>query len=271
MATSTSQQKVGKIPLYVLLLIGGMLIGFLISSIIPREQSSIFENNILPQWRTSLPYGSNEINSLPSNTFYKKVEMKLPAVYEANHTGAYVLAKMYLTKGEGNIFVHINPVLYDESTEQSIRKAIRFALNRTHTPEDEYDFYVSLDSEASVLSGPSAGAAFTIMAMALLQNKSINQSVMITGTISQTGRIGLSGKIADKAKVAKELGAELFLVPKGLSYEYGIEQQEECDVWGGKKYCDVVEYINLTKIEDLARIKVIEVETVDEAAHYMLY
>ena len=244
------------------LILLAVVIGVLIGEII-----SEYKNN------------SNESGS-PLHIYYHKsvfprisqryVEMKLPAVYEANTTGAYALARMYITPGHGDIFIHINNVLYGESTEQSIRKAIRYALQHENISEEAYNFYVSLDSEASILTGPSAGAAFTLMALALLENKSINQSVMITGTIMKDGRIGLSGKIKEKAKAAKDVGAQLFLVPYGLGKEYNIEQKEECDIWSGKEYCDVGEYANITSIEELVGIKVIEVKTIDEAAKYVL-
>ena len=197
--------------------------------------------------------------------------MRLPAVYEANSTGVYALAKMYVAPGYGNIFIHINNVLYGESTEHSIRKAIKYALKHENISEDAYDFYISIDSQANMLTGPSAGAAFAIMALALLQNKSINESVMITGTLLHDGRIGASGKIKEKALAAKESGATLFLVPPGLSKQYDLEQREYCDNWGGKEYCEIEEYANITDLQELTHIKIVEVTTIDEAIKYMLF
>lgn len=242
-------------------IIVGVVIGSTFSYYMHRSYNSYHKVNIYDIYR-------------PSTTLiidnFKYVEMKLPAVYEINSTGVYALAKMYITKGHGNIFIHVNNILYGETTEHSIRKAIKYALKHENISEDIYDFYVSIDSQANVLTGPSAGAAFTLMALALLQNKSINESVMITGTILHDGRIGVSGKIKEKAIAAKEAGATLFLVPEGLSKEYNIEQEEYCDTWDGKEYCEVEEYANITDIQQLTGIKIIEVKTVDEAAKYIL-
>ncbi len=228
-----------------------------------QKQNGISSTNI----------GSCDVSStfILNRNDLKYVEMKLPAVYEANSTGVYAVAKMYVAPGYGNIFIHINKMLYGESTEHSIRKAIKYALEHENISKEAYDFYVSIDSQANVLTGPSAGAAFAIMALALLQNKSINDSVMITGTLLHDGRIGASGKIKEKALAAKESGATLFLVPPGLSKQYDLEQREYCDNWGGKEYCEIEEYANITDLQELTHINIIEVTTVDEAIKYMLF
>lgn len=245
----------------ILILLGIVVVIVMINTL--QNQKSISPENMIYSYEPS--------TFILNNKDARYVEMRLPAVYEANSTGVYALAKMYVAPGYGNIFIHINNVLYGESTEHSIRKAIKYALKHENVSEDAYDFYVSIDSQANMLTGPSAGAAFAIMALALLQNKSINESVMITGTLLHDGRIGASGKIKEKALAAKESGATLFLVPPGLSKQYDLEQREYCDNWGGKEYCEIEEYANITDLQELTHIKIVEVTTIDEAIKYMLF
>lgn len=178
---------------------------------------------------------------------------------------------MYYLPGKGNVFLNVENTLYGASTEHSIRKAIRVAGNISGVSTRDKDFYVNIYSDAIMLNGPSAGAAFTLMALALLEGKRINKSVMITGTIDYNGDIGPSGKILEKARAAKKAGAKLFLVPKYLSFEENITSEKKCEMWGGKKFCDnelKVQYINISKV---VGIEVREVSNIQNAEKYVLY
>ena len=193
--------------------------------------------------------------------------IKIPAVMN-NSIPVYVIGKMVVLPGRGNIFIDIKDTLIGEDTQQSIRKAILYALKHEHLDPEKFDFYVNIEGDATTLTGPSAGAAFAILAIAALRNETPNPSVMITGTLTMDGKIGLSGKILEKALAAKRSGADIFLVPKGLSIIQEAIPKMECDYYGGKKYCDVVEMYHQINVSKKAHIKVQEVESIDDALPY---
>jgi predicted S18 family serine protease len=53
----------------------------------------------------------------------------------------------------------------------------------------------------------------TLLAIAALENRTINPSVTLTGTIREDGHIGAIGGAVEKAEAAKENGLTMFLMP----------------------------------------------------------
>ncbi len=215
--------------------------------------------------RNKEPSDSVKYNQSLSNKI-RYSYMKIPAVMD--NSSAFVIAHLYIMPGKGNIFLNVKDTLIDDDTQQSIRKAIDYATKHENVDKNKYDYFITINSNAAVLTGPSAGATFTILTISALRNKIPKQDVMMTGTISNTGRIGLSGKVYEKAIAAKNAGAKIFLVPKGLSKEYQVIQQEECSNYGEKVYCDVIEFVKIEDLQDKVGIVIKEISTIDEALPY---
>jgi PDZ domain-containing protein len=82
---------------------------------------------------------------------------------------------------------------------------------------EEYDFTIDIDSGA--VGGPSAGLAFTLAVLDELTEGELTggATVAVTGTIDVAGRVGTVGGVVQKAATVRDLGADVFLVPAGLS------------------------------------------------------
>ncbi len=74
-------------------------------------------------------------------------------------------------------------------------------------------FDITIDSGS--IGGPSAGLAFTLTLIDLLTEGELTGGAVVaaTGTITVDGTIGNVGGVKKKAAVAKQAGAELFIVP----------------------------------------------------------
>lgn len=85
------------------------------------------------------------------------------------------------------------------------------------TFNDEFDFLVDIDSGA--VGGPSAGLAFTLAVLDQLTEGELTggATVAVTGTIDPTGRVGPVGGVAQKTAAVRDLDADAFLIPAGLS------------------------------------------------------
>ncbi|RLG58417.1 MAG: hypothetical protein DRN88_00775 [Candidatus Hydrothermarchaeota archaeon] len=95
------------------------------------------------------------------------------------------------------------------------------------------------DEKETYIIGESAGAIFALTTITALTGKKINESVVITGTIFPTGKIGnVTGvKEKEKIRVAKNIGAELVLVPKGQRIDVeGIKVIEVKDLKEAGEY-----------------------------------
>ena len=82
---------------------------------------------------------------------------------------------------------------------------------------NDFDFIVDIDSGS--VGGPSAGLAFTLAVLDQLTPGELTggATVAVTGTIDVGGRVGTVGGILQKTAAVRDWGADVFLVPAGLS------------------------------------------------------
>ena len=200
---------------------------------------------------------------------YNNVTINVPAV-DNEGRGAIVKLKIQTIPGEGRTLVNVDNLLFWVDTQFSIRVAKFVAENITNLDLSNIDLIYTIETNASVIEGQSAGAALTVATVAALQNKSLNENVIITGTVNPNGRIGAVGGIFSKAKASKEMGATLFLVPRGQGTQVSYKPEQKCEKIGPVTFCST-EYKE-TKI-DISKdvgIEVKEVTYIQEALKYLL-
>ena len=189
--------------------------------------------------------------------------IRLPAV-NRNGTGVAARLDVYVTQGSGLVLVNLNKILPKEETLSSIRTAALVASELTNIDTSNIDITYDLYANATVLEGPSAGAAIALATIAALEGKDINEDVMITGAINHDGTIGPAGKIKEKAISAKETGAKAFYVPIGAGKEINYTEEEFCHKWGTYEYCQPELRTYIIDLSDEAGIDVIEAENVKD-------
>jgi len=202
-----------------------------------------------------------------SNTKY--VTVPLLAV-DQDEKGMVIPLIVELSPGTGKILVNIDNPSFIQDTQDSMRLAVKEAAQMTNMGLDNYDITFSIQSNVSVLGGPSAGAAMTIAVMALLLDKPIASNVAITGTIMEGGYVGQVGGVLEKATAAKGYGVSLLLVPPGESvYREPLETctQKNSKGWSQKE-CFIT--YNTVNISNDVGIAVKEVSTISDAMTYML-
>ncbi len=195
--------------------------------------------------------------------------MNVPAVGQ-DMEGVITAITVSSSPGTGQTLTNIERILFWVDTQQSILTARDVAQSITGMDINEYDLTYTITANASVIEGPSAGAAITIVTIAALQNRTINQSVTITGQIMPDGTIGPAGGIAEKAMAARAGNMSLFLIPKGTFQSDGTEREKSCRELDGSEYCEVI-YVpkNVTGVEGVD-IEVKEVENINQALEYFM-
>jgi uncharacterized protein len=125
-----------------------------------------------------------------------------------------------IREGKGLVLVNTEiPAGVDFQT--SARTAVKVAQESVPGADlSKRDVIFSITSndkqgDLQAVDGPSAGAAMTLLLISELQSKSINGSVLITGTIEPDGTVGPVGGVPEKALAAGQYGAKVLLVPKG--------------------------------------------------------
>ncbi len=195
--------------------------------------------------------------------------IRIPAVDE-NENGVITMLTVQVLPGSGRVLTNIDRLLFWVDTQNSIRKATTVAENITGMNLTDYDIIYTIQANASVIGGPSAGAAITMATIAALRNMSINESVMVTGSVNHDGTIGPVGGIFEKAVVSREVGAELFLVPLTQSTQVTYKTRQYCEKIGWMDFCTTETYPVKIDIEQDADIRVHEIMNLQEAMEYML-
>ncbi len=156
-----------------------------------------------------------------------------------------------ISPGTGKIFSGVD-ALVGTSTQNAYKTALE--VTKKYFPNaNQYDYYFSINSTASIVDGPSAGGATALLMVSMLQDKKIPAVVAMTGTLSENGQIGTVGGVFEKSKAASQAGIKLFLIPKG-------EARQVTRTENGIKSINLIEYAPKEW-----GLKVVEVENLDEA------
>ena len=155
--------------------------------------------------------------------------------------GKVMILETEVRHGQGRILNSVEGnVIIDWSVQKAMKLALKAVERETITSLTEKDviFRIISDEKETYIIGESAGAIFALTTIAALTGKKINESVVITGTILPTGRIGNVTGVREKIKAAKNIGAELVLVPKGQRIDI-----EGIKIIGVKDLKEAEEYI----------------------------
>lgn len=195
--------------------------------------------------------------------------LMVPAV-DPDERGVEVRIKVQARPGSGEILTNIDKILFWVDTQSSIRTARLVTGNVTGLDMDSYDLIYTITANASVIEGPSAGAAMAIVTIAAVQNKTIRENVMITGTIDKNGTIGPAGGLLEKVRAAGEVGTELFIIPEGSVGSNGSVQTKNCTVMNESEFCRIDYVPKKVDIAGETGILIKEVKTIEEALQYFI-
>jgi len=208
------------------------------------------------------------IYNLTNYTSERFVKIYVPAV-DNEGKGVATILKVGIKPGNGKVLVDINSIIFWLDTQQSIQTAKKVAQEITKADLSKFDLIYSLENiNASVVEGPSAGAALTIATIAAIEGKELNPKVMITGTINPDGTIGPVGGIIPKAQAAKEVGATTFLVPEGQGTQVNYIPEEKCERVGYFTFCTTTYKKKIENVGKSVGIDVVEVKDIREAMKY---
>jgi len=200
---------------------------------------------------------------LSSFAYAEKGHMTLLTVGEVGNETVGGTADVYLEvkPGSGKIFIDSFP-LTKIDTQISTRFAKEVACNFLEKDCSNLDFFYTIRAKSSVVGGPSAGAALTVLTVAVLENQNIDDSVVLTGTINSGGIIGPVAGIEEKVKAAKKEGFKKALIPKR-----SILSASESNLTNENNKTNItLVYSDSLKIEG---IEVIPVSTLEDALFYL--
>ncbi|MBN1160183.1 MAG: hypothetical protein JXA43_03055 [Candidatus Diapherotrites archaeon] len=155
--------------------------------------------------------------------FASAISIILPAVTK-DEVGLTTTLNVGITAGNGRVFMATSPLI-STNTQKSARDAVDAAEIYLKEDLSRYDVLFSIDSVATQVDGPSAGAAMALGVIAEMQKRNIPSSVSLTGTINKEGEIGYVGGVFEKALAAHEIGVSLFIIPKGEAMQTALVEE----------------------------------------------
>jgi len=175
--------------------------------------------------------------------------------------------------GSGRVFLDTFP-LTKVDTQISTRFAKEIACNFLKKDCNDLDFIYTIKAESSIIAGPSAGAAATVLTVALLDDLKIDESIAITGTINSGGLIGHVGGIKQKIDAGVKKGLKKVIIPKGEKIILEKEKKEEVD-WNITNDTLTVILENKTIPKEISseeyskkkNIEIVEVSTLNQALY----
>ena len=171
-----------------------------------------------------------------------------PAVILSNNRGTLTTISLTITSGTGNVSV-IGPTNVASSTLDSAQTAVQYAANSTGIDQNRYNFTYEIADFNTSVSGPSAGAAMTLLAVSALTHRQINSNITLTGTISPNGTIGQIGGVYDKMGAAAASGVRYAFVPYAAA---GTSEDELYYLVQQRFAIPLVQVQNMTQLESYA-------------------
>jgi predicted S18 family serine protease len=175
-------------------------------------------------------YGSSPGNGTRGDGVFGTAGLQAPAVMSTvtytregslifertTQNGIMMDVNVEIKPGTGRVLVETRPLM-GIVFQDAANTAVLVAGNITGANLSANDVIFSIHAPGAVpqIDGPSAGALMTAVVTAAIENRTLNQSVTLSGTINPDGSVGTIGGIPDKAQAAKDSGKQLFLLPEG--------------------------------------------------------
>jgi uncharacterized protein len=132
-----------------------------------------------------------------------------------NNTELGGVADLYLVvqPGTGRIFIDSFP-LSKIDTQITMRFASEVACDLLDKDCSGYDFFYTISANSAIVGGPSAGAAATVLTVAVLDSQKLDPNTVMTGTINSGNLIGPVAGVPAKARAAQLKGYTRVLIPR---------------------------------------------------------
>jgi uncharacterized protein len=135
---------------------------------------------------------------------------------ESGSEGFIAELDLKIIEGNERIYLQTFPMT-QESTQASMSFAKKIACDEFEIDCSKKDFLYTITAIPGTIGGPSAGAAASLLTLAVLLQKPIKEKTAITGTINSGGLIGPVGGLDKKIEAAAKNGIKKVLIPFGTA------------------------------------------------------
>lgn len=126
--------------------------------------------------------------------------------------GGTATLTLQVRPGSGAVFIESYPATQID-TQVATQLANEFACEYSTVNCNAYDFFYTLNTGSSAVSGPSGGAATTLLTLAVLEEKPLLSGVAMTGAITSGGIITPVSGVLEKIQAAQNTQQRMVLIP----------------------------------------------------------
>lgn len=175
--------------------------------------------------------------------------IKLLAVSEtpSGMDGSVADLSLDIKPGTGRVFIDTLPASKLD-TQINTRFSRDMACKYLNVDCTKYDFFYTINADSSIIGGPSAGAATTLLTISLLGKIGLDKGTVVTGTINSGYLLGFVGGLKQKIDAAAAAGFKKVLIP---TVEVSFTENNET--------------INYVEYGNQRNITIVGVEGIDEA------
>jgi len=135
-------------------------------------------------------------------------------VYNDSTGGELIDIILEVKVGTGKSFFDVTEHFFTEDIQESMQIVRDNVERQSAVNMNTKDIYVSVDLTTSYIGGTSASAYMGIALIALLEGKTMDPNVLMTGTLDELGYILPVGNVDKKVAIVDESKFTKMLVPK---------------------------------------------------------
>jgi uncharacterized protein len=158
--------------------------------------------------------------------------MQVPAVARTDTGYIGVMSKLVVTvaaPGSGVVYVSADP-LTELDMQAAARMAALVATAVTGYDYYSFDYFIRIESNTTIVGGPSASGAMAVAIMAALRGKTVRSDLSMTGMVDPDATLGPVGGIPEKLIAAADSGVKVFVIPAGQEQALDLNTGSTVDV-----------------------------------------
>ncbi|ALL00073.1 Archaeal serine protease [Pyrodictium delaneyi] len=160
------------------------------------------------------------------------VELQVPGVALTPNGYIGTMSKLIVTvawPGKGIVYFSADP-LTELDTQAAARMAALIASILAGVNYYSYDYFIRLESNTSIVGGPSASGAMAVAILAALRGINVPTNFSMTGMVDPDATLGPVGGIPQKLEAAARAGVKVFVIPIGERYSTDLNTGEKVDI-----------------------------------------
>lgn len=169
------------------------------------------------------------VSAVDLDKMHKITLLSVKELDNGSYEGGTASLTLDIKEGNGAVYIQSFPTSKVD-TQTTTRIANEIACDLSSVGCDQYDFFYTLHADSSLVGGPSAGAATTLLTLSALEDIGLQDNMAMTGAITSGGIITPVSGIEEKVEAAAENDIDKVYVPEFSLIDGNISSKENASL-----------------------------------------